>query len=146
MKRIWLSTSMAIAVFLAFNSGTATFAEEGGQSLKAPEIEIVIDGKKPAKFNHAPHLGLNIACGACHHDAKHEPLTEEGIASLPSADKLHCATCHVQGGPAEKFQVRKEIFHNLCKNCHQAGLDGKKGPTSCNDCHIKTKKKAMEGC
>ena len=146
MKRIWLSTGMAIAVFLAFTVGTMTHAEEGGKSLKAPEMEIVIDGKKPARFVHGPHLNLNIACGACHHDAKHEPLTQEAIASLPSADKLHCETCHVQGGPAEKFQKRMDIFHNLCKSCHQAGLDGKKGPTNCNGCHIKTKKKAIEGC
>ena len=146
MKRTRILAGMAVTTFLIFcGMGSSALGGGGEKSLTPPDTEIVIEGKKPARFNHSTHLALNIACGACHHNAKHEPLTKEAIASLEGADKLECATCHVQGGPAEKFSKRKDIFHNLCKSCHQAGLDGKKGPTSCNDCHIK-KKKAIEGC
>ncbi|MEJ2689872.1 MAG: hypothetical protein P8130_07965, partial [Deltaproteobacteria bacterium] len=27
--------------------------------------------------------------------------------------------------------------HGFCKECHKKGVDGKKGPTSCNACHSK---------
>lgn len=43
-----------------------------------------------------------------------------------------CTKCHatVAGGKIEGFG--KEFAHKTCKGCHS---EGKKGPTSCKECH-----------
>jgi len=43
-----------------------------------------------------------------------------------------CTKCHstAAGGKIEGFG--KDIAHNVCKGCH---TEGKKGPTSCKECH-----------
>ena len=43
-----------------------------------------------------------------------------------------CTKCHVNaaGGKIEGFG--KDFAHKTCKGCHS---EGKKGPTSCKDCH-----------
>ena len=43
-----------------------------------------------------------------------------------------CKKCHAkaEGGKIEGFG--KEWAHKTCKGCH---ADGKKGPTSCKECH-----------
>ena len=45
-----------------------------------------------------------------------------------------CTKCHATaaGGKIEGFG--KDFAHKTCKGCHS---EGKKGPTSCNDCHKK---------
>ncbi|MBU0482673.1 MAG: cytochrome c family protein [Proteobacteria bacterium] len=118
---------------------------QAGSPLTAPEDTIIIEGKKPVKFKHAVHLELGVACGECHHDLKHEPLTAEGIGALPSSDALQCATCHNSDFAVAELQQRKNIFHTNCKDCHGKEVNGKKGPTNCTGCHDK-KKKAVEGC
>lgn len=113
--------------------------------LKAPEDEVVIDGRKPARFAHTVHLGLGLDCGVCHHDQEHNPLSKEAIAALGDPAGLSCVSCHNSGHPDADLQKAKDVFHARCKTCHQEGYEGKKGPTKCTDCHLKTKK-AVEGC
>jgi hypothetical protein len=45
-----------------------------------------------------------------------------------------CKKCHekAEGGKIAGFG--KDIAHKTCKGCH---ADGKKGPTSCKECHTK---------
>jgi cytochrome c553 len=45
-----------------------------------------------------------------------------------------CTKCHATaaGGKIEGFG--KDFAHKTCKGCH---TEGKKGPTSCKDCHKK---------
>ena len=65
----------------------------------------VIDMKKGVKFTHKAHSEAVKECTKCH--AKPE------------------------GGKIEGFG--KELAHGAaCKGCH---VDGKKGPTSCKECH-----------
>lgn len=113
--------------------------------LKAPEEEVIIDGKKPARFAHPVHLGLGLDCGVCHHDGEHKPLSAEAISALSDPAELSCVSCHNSGHPDENLQKAKDVFHARCKTCHQEGYEGKNGPTKCTECHLKTKK-ALEGC
>ena len=147
MKKTWLLSVMVGMASCVFAFGTAVVSGEEKTPLTAPDKEIVIEGKKPAKFNHASHSALNISCGSCHHDASRQPLSQDAIASMPEGDQLHCASCHTEGGAAEKFTKRKDIFHKTCLECHKTTEGDKKGPTKCSGCHLKKKKKkALEGC
>ena len=114
--------------------------------LAAPKEEIVIKGKKPARFPHATHLEMGLECGVCHHDAEQKPLSADAIASLGDPAQLSCVSCHNNDHPNKKLQKAKDVFHARCKDCHKAGYEGKKGPAKCTDCHLKKKKKAVEGC
>ncbi|MDA8164487.1 MAG: cytochrome c3 family protein [Desulfobacteraceae bacterium] len=135
---------LAAALATGMGLGITTWAAAGG--LQAPTAPITIEGKKPAKFNHATHTALGLACGTCHHDAAHKPRTAEAIAALPDAKQLACETCHNEKFANPKLRKRMDVFHARCKECHQAGVNGKKGPTGCSGCHVTQKKKAIEGC
>ena len=142
-KKLMLVGAMAA---VAFALGLGTFSAFATGTLKAPESEITIDGKKPARFNHATHLQMGLGCGTCHHDGEHKALTAEAIAALPDAKQLHCVSCHNETFAKPELQKQKDVFHARCKECHKAGHEGKKGPSGCVDCHLKQPKKAVEGC
>jgi hypothetical protein len=132
---------IALAVTGIWNSNTAL----AGETLKAPTAAISIEGKKPVTFDHQVHLKLGVACGQCHHDAKHQPRSAEAIGALAKGDELQCASCHNATFAKAELRERKEIFHTRCKECHKAGVNGKQGPTNCAGCHGKAKK-GVEGC
>jgi hypothetical protein len=135
MKRIGLTVLMVLAA-TSLLVGTSFGAEETG--MKAPESEIIIAGeKKSARFSHPVHLNLGVACGQCHHDSQHQPLSDTDIAAMENSQQLRCASCHNQDFSDPKLQTPKDAFHARCKECHQQGVDGKTGPTKCTDCHIK---------
>jgi hypothetical protein len=137
-------TILTAALVTTLGFGIATGALAGG-GLQAPAQPITIEGKKPVTFNHAPHLALGLKCGTCHHDASHNPLTAEAISALPSGDQLACENCHNQNFANAKLQKRMNVFHTRCRECHKAGVNGKKGPTKCGDCHHQ-QKRTIEGC
>ena len=167
MKKTMLALTMILAAGLTVTMNELNAVAAGGK-ITAPPQELVIKGKKPALFSHAKHTALGLACGVCHHDAKHQPLTEAAIAGLAKPDGLRCATCHNATFANEKLQKPMDVFHARCKTCHTAGLNGKKGPTNCAACHTvaaaapvapeqpaapvaapapaKKKPKAIEGC
>ncbi len=112
-----------------------------------PAGEMRISGKKPARFSHSVHLDQGMSCGQCHHDASHQPLSAGDIgAKLAAGGTLACGSCHAPGFANKKLQRRKAVFHGRCRTCHKQGYNGKKGPTRCNGCHIKKKRKKLEGC
>lgn len=136
MNRLTIVAGMAIITFLAVGPKVSTTA--AGEGVKLPEAEITIEGKKPARFDHNKHLALEgVNCGQCHHDAEHKPLDAEAIAGLSQDRQLACISCHNGDFADEKLQTAKSVFHARCKECHKAGVGDKKGPTKCNDCHIK---------
>ena len=142
-KRVMIAgTMLAVALTL----GLGTISTSGAGPLQGPEQEITIDGKKPAHFSHPTHVRLGVACGSCHHDGDHKPLTAEAIAALPEAKGLNCISCHNSTFANKALQKPKDVFHARCKECHQAGYAGKSGPTACTGCHVKQAKKAVEGC
>jgi hypothetical protein len=115
----------------------ASFATEG-QETGAPGEEMIIKGeKKSARFSHPVHMDLGVTCGQCHHDSEHKPLTDKDIAAMESSEKLRCASCHNEEFPDPKLQSPKDAFHARCKECHKQGVNDKKGPTKCTDCHVK---------
>jgi len=130
---------LAVAIFLVLGSGAVQVAAQ----TVAPQDEITIKGKKPARFNHQTHLGMGLSCGTCHHDQEHTPLTVEAIAAVTDVAQLHCVSCHNSEFPNQDLQKAKDVFHGRCKTCHQEGYQGKKGPKKCGACHLK---KAYEGC
>ena len=117
-----------------------------GTAAKPPQEEIIIDGKKPARFSHPTHFQLGLDCASCHHDKEHTPLSAEAIGALSDTGSLKCVSCHNSEHPSKDLQKAKDIFHAKCKTCHKEGFAGKKGPTKCTSCHLKKKKKAYEGC
>ena len=130
-KPIILIAAIGLALLINISTGSA---EEG---LTAPTEELTIDGKKPARFPHATHLSIGIACGVCHHDGEHQGLSSEAIGAMNDASVLKCVSCHNPDHPDKKLQKAKDIFHARCKECHKTGYEGKKGPTKCTGCHIK---------
>ena len=144
MKKQWLFRIGMLAVPAMLS--LAPYMATASNMLEAPAKEITIEGKKPARFNHATHIKLGLACGTCHHDGEHKPLNSEKIGKLDDGGKLKCANCHNSTFVKPELQKRKDVFHARCKECHKTGVDGKKGPTGCNSCHVKKKKKAIEGC
>lgn len=126
--------------------GSWTGSVIADNSLKAPEGELVIEGKKPAKFAHKTHLDMGLECGVCHHDQEHKALDAEAIGALADPAELDCVSCHNSEHPDQKLQKAKNVFHAKCKTCHKEGYAGKNGPTKCTGCHIKTKTRALEGC
>lgn len=140
-NRIWLKAVIMATVMLSLGSVKA----QAENSMGAPEDEIVIEGRKPAHFNHTTHITLGLSCATCHHDQDHQPLTAEAIAALADATGLQCVSCHNSDFANGELQKAKDVFHARCRTCHKEGYQGKNGPTKCSSCHIK-KKKAYEGC
>jgi len=133
---------MAAAVTLALGAGFVL----AGTPLSAPEKELIVEGKKPARFTHKTHTAQGMECGVCHHDREHTPLDAEDIASVGDAAKLGCVSCHNGEFANADLRKAKDVFHGRCKTCHKEGYDGKKGPQKCSGCHLKKKKTAVEGC
>ncbi|MCF6291470.1 MAG: cytochrome c family protein [Desulfobacterales bacterium] len=137
MRRIIVVLSTAFAVGMGGTMAMAA-ATEG---LQAPTVEIIIEGRKPARFDHQTHLALEgVTCGQCHHDAGHQPLSEEVIGAMANARQLACVSCHNQDFANEKLRKVKDAFHRRCKGCHKTGVAEIKGPTKCKACHLKKKK------
>jgi hypothetical protein len=134
---------LCAGIVMAIAAGAAVVVAV--EPLQAPEKQITIKGKKPARFPHATHLNMGLKCGVCHHDSDHKPLSVDAIASLGDPTKLRCVSCHNSDHADKDLRKAKDVFHARCKTCHKAGYEGKKGPTKCNACHLK-KKKAVEGC
>ncbi|KPK00546.1 MAG: hypothetical protein AMJ60_00760 [Desulfobacterales bacterium SG8_35] len=135
MKKMGLLVLLGLSVTWLF-AGTSFGA--GEQGLQAPEAEIIIEGeKKSARFSHPVHLKLGVACGQCHHDSEHQPLTDKDIAAMENDQQLRCASCHNKDFSDPELQTPKAAFHERCKECHKQGIDGKTGPTKCTDCHVK---------
>lgn len=143
MKTRWIWSGTVVAAALGFCLATGLVS--AGAPAGAPENEIVIEGKKPARFNHATHTAMGLDCGVCHHDREHNPLTAESIGALTDGAELRCVSCHNDTHPNKEMQKAKDVFHARCQTCHKEGYQGKTGPTKCTDCHIK-QKKAIEGC
>lgn len=135
MKKLKIFTGVAVIACLTISIHLAAASE--GKGLKAPQEEITIEGKKPARFNHQTHLAINISCDQCHHDAAHQPLSETDIAALMNEKQLQCASCHNENFANEKLNSKKLVFHARCKECHKNGFNGKQGPTKCTACHLK---------
>ena len=135
-----MKRSLVVAFFILAASwlviGTSFATEEKGTA--APEEEMIIQGKKKsARFSHPVHLNLGVSCGQCHHDSEHQPLTDKDIAAMENSQQLRCASCHNEDFDKQELQTPKEAFHARCKECHKQGVNGKKGPTKCTDCHVK---------
>ncbi len=145
MKKMMTGLVLTLGLLLAASFSPAVTVSAAG--VKAPGGEITIDGKKPARFSHQTHLKLGVECGQCHHDAKHQPLSEAGIGAMADGGKLRCVNCHNEKFGNEKLRAAKDIFHARCRDCHKTGVAGKQGPSKCNSCHSGGKPaKAIEGC
>lgn len=128
MKTTLLCTATALT--LALGSLLTTFALPAAAA-NEPETELVLQGKKPARFTHKTHTAQGMACGTCHHDGQHAPLTSEVIAAVTDPATLRCLSCHNDRHPKEELRQAKDVFHGRCKTCHEEGYQGKKGLEGC---------------
>jgi len=140
MKKATFITAAVAVTLIGASLGIKSAATAETAGLKTPDKEITIAGKKPARFDHTKHLALGVTCGQCHHDAEHNPLTEEAILAMDNGKKLQCANCHNPDFANVTLNSVKLAFHANCKECHKQGVGDKIGPTKCTDCHIKEKK------
>jgi hypothetical protein len=90
-----------------------------------------VAAKQPAvSFPHAQHQGVVKSCDTCHH-------TNKGL-TVGSADVKACTSCHTepQGalGTVKDMSTTKNPLHVSCVGCHK---EQAKGPTKCNECHVK---------
>ena len=113
---------------------TATFAlAHYPDKIKIDEAQ----SKQPAvNFDHAKHGERAKNCGVCHHTQK--DITKQ-IALDNKVDIKKCSTCHLNPAKAEipsmkEMSMTKNPFHIRCIGCHK---EEKKGPTVCNQCHVK---------
>ena len=114
---------------------TATFAfAHFPDKIKIDEAQ----SKQPAvNFDHAKHAEkLAKDCGVCHHTQK--DITKQ-IALDNKVDIKKCSTCHLNPAKADmpsakEMSMTKNPYHIRCIGCHK---EGKKGPTVCNQCHVK---------
>jgi hypothetical protein len=122
--------------------------------------------KGPVLFNHTKHSGeyekqfpdlFKLKCGECHHNDKHEPLT-----NLTCEDKVQkCIACHKKPGEVPtavkkewrakklskeeqdklKLEYHAEALHENCIGCHKeynkTYKPETKAPTTCTKCHEK---------
>lgn len=90
-----------------------------GASTSGP-AEITFPGKLGSvRFPHAKHQQkLKIPCLTCHH---------------VGTDPARCSACH---GTKGDVPVIRDIYHELCKGCHQ---EKGAGPATCKGCHDKIK-------
>lgn len=146
MKKGNMMFGIGLAAMISIGLTAVVVSAEKSGGLVVPDKVITIDGKKPAKFDHAVHVSQSMACGQCHHNKEHQPLTADDIAVIPDAKALKCVSCHNGSFANTELQKPKVIFHARCRDCHKAGYNDKKGPSSCKACHVKTKKRAIEGC
>lgn len=145
MKKITTGLIFTAGLMLttAFAAPNAIWAANNG----APDKPITMGEKKPARFDHQTHLNLGVNCGVCHHDEKHQPRAKADIEAMKDSSQLQCSSCHNKNFSNPDLQSAKQIFHARCRDCHKLGVDGKKGPTKCNSCHISSAPaKAIEGC
>ncbi|MFO7606884.1 MAG: cytochrome c3 family protein [Desulfurivibrionaceae bacterium] len=106
-------------------------------SIGMPKEPIVIGIANPVRFDHGLHRSLEVPCGECHHDNKHNPRRDEEIYAVSDGRELRCQNCHNQDFANTFLRRREDIFHTNCRPCHAVGVKGKRGPRKCNDCHFK---------
>lgn len=141
-KMTLAATALAATLIL----GLGGFFTAAAEQLKAPAEQLIIAGKKPARFDHSVHLKMGLKCGTCHHDKDHQPLTAKAIASMTDSSQLACMSCHSKSRPQMELQTKRDVFHARCRACHRQGYQGKNGPTNCSGCHLKRKRQPLEGC
>ena len=124
---------------------TATGLLLSGVSVQAkgitmPNEPITIEGLNPVKFDHVLHRRLEVPCGRCHHDNKHNLRSEEEILAIADGKELRCANCHNENFVDPYLKGREDLFHTNCQPCHAVGINGIRGPRKCDGCHNIKKK------
>lgn len=109
------------------------------KGVSMPNKPIIVGGIKPVQFDHVLHRSLEVPCGECHHDNKHNLRSEEEILGVADGKELRCESCHNKDFVNPYLQDRKTLFHTNCQPCHAVGINGVRGPRTCDGCH-KTKK------
>ena len=128
--------SLTVAVLAAFVlvSG-ATFVFAAQQQPAKVTIDAAAKKQPPVAFDHAKHVTLAKPCEKCHH-------TNTGLTADNAKDVQKCSACHLNPKDAKipnmaEMSMTKNPFHTVCISCHKTGVDGKKGPSVCKDCHKK---------
>lgn len=94
-------------------------------------IDAAADKQAPVTFPHGTHVEVVDDCTTCHHTS--EGLTAESDMKVPK-----CSECHLnpEGDVPDMAQMslKKNPLHAGCIDCHK---EEAKGPTKCNECHVK---------
>ncbi len=98
---------------------------------KDPPKKVTLDKCKKKKsaveFDHEMHVKKNkIACKKCHHTGKNVAC---------STAKCHAGKADGKKPGCAEMSLKKNPYHIRCVGCHKKGLNGKKGPRKCKDCH-----------
>ena len=90
-------------------------------------------------FSHENHVESleDAGCGVCHHT----PDTETGRLEYIEGDELSCKECHGLE-KEDNAPALREAYHGNCTGCHRRQIKSgnlKSGPTTCGECHRKTR-------
>jgi mono/diheme cytochrome c family protein len=146
-----------LVLAVSLGTGALIWAAEDSKESEAIKVPVVKEyevrmGK--AVFPHAKHfLDFGNFCGTCHHEKKIRqgdkmvpvPLSLEKMKALKDSGRnpFQCRTCHGDLKP----KAYKKLFHKNCLDCHRTlKAQGQKAPVKCRQCHVKPKKRAVEGC
>ena len=124
--------STIFALILMALTATFALASTYPDKVKIGEAQ----SKQPAvNFDHAKHGERAKSCDVCHHTQK--GLTKEQASKV---EVKKCADCHLNPAKADmpsakEMSLTKNPYHIRCIGCHK---EEKKGPTVCNQCHVKS--------
>ena len=120
LLRWLLATSLLAAAGVALADATGVI--DVSLAPKAPQLVTNYGEKEPVLFDHATHLGQDLPCERCHHNA--------------SNNEFKCGDCHKkEAGEAPKM---KHAAHKdkvgKCWSCHHDKKEATH-PMKCKDCH-----------
>ena len=149
-RKSWITLAIAALAAVFFVAGV--YAAQQAADTMTLQSKVYPKHKKTlVTFSHKKHnVDYKIACTDCHH------VIKDGKNVWKEGDEVQkCEACHSGGKPpkakegepklskAEKIKkYHYSAIHENCAGCHKAnkkkGME-KPGPTSCTECHPKTK-------
>jgi hypothetical protein len=160
---------LVIVVSAALFAAGGIFAKAVPEMIKLEDPAYKEHEKGVVEFTHGKHQTeyakkypefYKNGCGECHHDENNKPLS-----GLKEGDDVkRCIECHKKLGEVpsklkkewRKKKVKKderkkmeleyhaEAFHDNCRGCHREYnkkyKPSQKAPTTCTQCHPKSKK------
>lgn len=122
--RVTVLAILAVALLASFAMAAAHHPDKvmiDAAAAKQPGVE----------FPHAKHVEVVESCDTCHHN-------QEGLTAEQDVEVEKCSACHLdpEGDVPgmREMSLKKNPFHMACIDCHK---ERDKGPTKCNECHVK---------
>jgi hypothetical protein len=133
MRKYFRLSVPIVIISLLIIIGGATI----GREHVPEEISVVEDSafqghmRRPrVAFRHDAHN----AAAAFEYDACHHVYDKDGrLLENETSEHKECSECHAKKDDPRHLDL-VAAYHKQCKGCHE---EEKKGPVTCNECHVK---------